>query len=160
MMVFVLFIAAPLRVQIDPPKNLQVPRGGRAQWYCHIVGHSLRTKIIVWLLVLIISGHLYMGAQSVFAFGSILASVVPFLRVISRLYVEKRANTPIVSPPSQSVDVGVPARFECSVPGNDDAELHWRREDGSSLGYGVTDEHGVLTFTNASVSNDQVAISS
>lgn len=63
------------------------------------------------------------------------------------------ANTPVVSPPSQTVDVGVPARFECNVPGNDDAELHWRKEDGSPLGYGVTDEHGVLTFSNVQPSD-------
>ncbi|VDM34584.1 unnamed protein product [Toxocara canis] len=62
-------------------------------------------------------------------------------------------HCPVVSPASQSVNEGAQARFECTLPGNDDAELHWRKEDGSSLGYDVSEEHGVLTFSSVQPSD-------
>ncbi|VDK55937.1 unnamed protein product [Anisakis simplex] len=60
---------------------------------------------------------------------------------------------PVVDPPSQSVDEGSPARFRCYVPGNPSAQLSWRKEDGSALGYDVTDSQGMLSFSRASPSD-------
>uniref|UniRef100_A0A9J2P054 Basement membrane proteoglycan n=1 Tax=Ascaris lumbricoides TaxID=6252 RepID=A0A9J2P054_ASCLU len=157
---------APLRVQIDPPKNLQVPRGGRAQWYCHIIGHSGPNLRLEWTKVgtntlpdsaIQTNGQLVIDDVRESDSGQYRCTATgphQFATDDATLVVTKpQPNTPVVSPPSQTVDVGVPARFECNVPGNDDAELHWRKEDGSPLGYGVTDEHGVLTFSNVQPSD-------
>lgn len=63
------------------------------------------------------------------------------------------ATKPVVNPPTQTIDEGGSARYQCYVPGNPGARLNWRKEDGSALGYDVTDNNGILTITNARISD-------
>lgn len=53
----------------------------------------------------------------------------------------------MVEPTSQTVKEGDSVKFHCWLPGNEDAEIHWRRVDGNPLGYGVSeDQNGTLSI--------------
>ncbi|VDM26315.1 unnamed protein product [Toxocara canis] len=67
--------------------------------------------------------------------------------------VDPHAVSPVVDPPSQTVDEGASAHFRCYVPGDPDAQLRWRKEDGSTLGYGVSDDQGTLSFARVTSSD-------
>lgn len=43
--------------------------------------------------------------------------------------------------------------FRCNVPGDPDAELHWRKEDGEQFRNEITDDEGVLTITDVQPSD-------
>uniref|UniRef100_F1KPK5 Basement membrane proteoglycan n=1 Tax=Ascaris suum TaxID=6253 RepID=F1KPK5_ASCSU len=157
--VFVPTPEAPLRVQIDPPKNLQVPRGGRAQWYCHIIGHSGPNLRLEWTKVgtntlpdsaIQTNGQLVIDDVRESDSGQYRCTATgphQFATDDATLVVTKpQPVNPVVDPQSQTVDEGASARFRCHVPGNPDAQLRWRKEDGSAFGYGVTDSQGVLSF--------------
>ncbi|VDM30027.1 unnamed protein product, partial [Toxocara canis] len=60
----------------------------------------------------------------------------------SLLMLAHASRAPEIDSPTQSVEEGETVTFRCYVQGVEDAILHWRREDGSPLGYGVTDEDG------------------
>lgn len=63
------------------------------------------------------------------------------------------AANPMVDPSEQTVNENEPAQFRCWVPGNPEAILEWRRYDGRSLGYGVSDRQGVLSISKAQLSD-------
>lgn len=56
--------------------------------------------------------------------------------------------TPHVESAAESFEEGETITLRCTLPDKGNVELHWRREDGNSLGYDATDEDGVLTMTN------------
>uniref|UniRef100_A0A183VBX4 Basement membrane proteoglycan n=1 Tax=Toxocara canis TaxID=6265 RepID=A0A183VBX4_TOXCA len=60
---------------------------------------------------------------------------------------------PIIDNPLETVNEGETVRFRCHVPGEDIAEVQWRRQDGSPLGYGVTEEEGTLVIAQAQSSD-------
>lgn len=54
--------------------------------------------------------------------------------------------TPLIDNPSQTIQEGDAVTFRCSLPSLRNAQIHWRRQDGSSFGYDITDEDGILTI--------------
>uniref|UniRef100_A0A914RX27 Ig-like domain-containing protein n=1 Tax=Parascaris equorum TaxID=6256 RepID=A0A914RX27_PAREQ len=58
-------------------------------------------------------------------------------------------STPIVEITTQTVDEGTTVTFHCHPPSDaSGVELHWRRQDETSLSYEATDEDGILTIAN------------
>ncbi|VDM28519.1 unnamed protein product [Toxocara canis] len=62
-------------------------------------------------------------------------------------------NSPVVDASSDSVNEGAPVRFRCYVAGMPTAQLEWRREDGSALNEGATDDRGILTIMETKASD-------
>ncbi|VDK26916.1 unnamed protein product [Anisakis simplex] len=60
---------------------------------------------------------------------------------------------PVIENPYETVAEGGTVRLRCQVPGVDGNDLHWRRQDGGPLGYGVTEEAGVLVISRAQPSD-------
>lgn len=55
---------------------------------------------------------------------------------------------------TQTVDEGTTVTFHCNLPTDaNGGELHWRREDETSLSYDANDEDGILTITNVRLSD-------
>lgn len=79
-----------------------------------------------------------------------MAAPLTALQLINSYFL---ANNPMIDPPEQTVNENDPARFRCWVPGNPGAVLRWRRVDGSPLGYGVSDNVGVLSIPRAQMSD-------
>ncbi|KAK6737082.1 hypothetical protein RB195_019650 [Necator americanus] len=61
---------------------------------------------------------------------------------------------PQVSPPEQTVPEGDPASIRCWVEGKPDAELSWKRADGTPLPFGATDEDGILAISSTLKSDE------
>ncbi|VDM15043.1 unnamed protein product, partial [Wuchereria bancrofti] len=38
----------PIRVQIDAPKNLHIPVGGKARWFCRVIGQRSAGIRLYW----------------------------------------------------------------------------------------------------------------
>ncbi|CAD6196919.1 unnamed protein product [Caenorhabditis auriculariae] len=55
-------------------------------------------------------------------------------------------DTPQISPPSQTVPEGDPAKITCTVPGKPNARLTFRRADNRPLPFGSSDHGGVLSI--------------
>lgn len=63
------------------------------------------------------------------------------------------AKAPLIENPVETVDEGEAVRFLCHPPDNEEAEVHWRREDGNPLGYGISEEDGALIIPHAQLSD-------
>ena len=61
---------------------------------------------------------------------------------------------PEVSPPEQTVPEGDPATMRCWVEGHPEAELAWKRADGSPLPFGAEDRDGVLSIDSTLKSDE------
>lgn len=55
---------------------------------------------------------------------------------------------PVITPQTQTIPEGDPARIQCTVPGNPSAAQHlsFERVDGKGLPFGSSDDRGVLTI--------------
>lgn len=69
------------------------------------------------------------------------------------LFTAQLQETPVVEPINETVEEGATVTFRCSFPEKEDVELHWRRENDDSFGNDTTDIDGVLTITNAQLTD-------
>ncbi|VDM50966.1 unnamed protein product [Toxocara canis] len=63
------------------------------------------------------------------------------------------AERPLLVSAEETVNEGEMVRLRCYLPGRDDTELHWRREDASAINEDAIDEHGILTISRAKPSD-------
>uniref|UniRef100_A0A183CUT9 Ig-like domain-containing protein n=1 Tax=Gongylonema pulchrum TaxID=637853 RepID=A0A183CUT9_9BILA len=160
-----LCFAAQQRPRVDPQENT-VAEGEPARFRCWVPGDP--TARLTWKMKG--NGPLPHGAQQhegILNFasagrqhaGSYICTASdpegrkpPVDSPVARLIV-RPSNNPVVDPPEQTVKENDPARFRCWVPGNPTAVLRWRRVDGGPLGFGVSDNQGILSISHAQMSD-------
>ncbi|VDM94872.1 unnamed protein product [Thelazia callipaeda] len=159
----------PLRVQIDAPKNVHLPVGGRVRWYCRIIGERSPGVRLHWSKV----GTAGLPSNSVQYDGELVIDNVresdagqyrctaagdhQFATDDATL-VTTREQTPVggrpppvmVDPLEQTVNVNDPVSYRCWVPGLSSCELTWHKEDiGGPLPHGVYQSGGALKIPRA-----------
>uniref|UniRef100_A0A915PP04 Ig-like domain-containing protein n=1 Tax=Setaria digitata TaxID=48799 RepID=A0A915PP04_9BILA len=160
----------PLRVQIDHPKNLNLPVGGRARWYCRIIGQKSAGIRLQWSKV----GTAGLPSNAVQYDGELVINGVQesdagqyrctgfgdhqFATDDATLNVESKPRIPVsgkpppvmIDPLEQTVNVNEPVTFRCWVPGLMSCELKWYKGDiGGQLPYGVYQSGGALKIPRA-----------
>ncbi|KAM3718657.1 Basement membrane proteoglycan [Dirofilaria immitis] len=159
----------PLRVQIDPPKNLNVPVGSRARWYCRVVGQRSPGIRLQWSKVgtaglpsnaAQYDGELVIDGVQEFDSGQYRCTGSgdhQFATDDATLNVEPKARPVYGRPPpvmvdplEQTVNVNDMATFRCWVPGLLSCELKWYKDDiGGQLPHGVYQADGTLKIPHA-----------
>ncbi|VBB30312.1 unnamed protein product, partial [Acanthocheilonema viteae] len=160
----------PLRVQIDPPKNLNIPVGSRARWYCRVIGQRPAGIRLQWSKVgtaglpsnaaqydgeLVIDGvqesdvgqyRCTGSGDHQFATDDAMLNVEPK----PRMPVTGRPPPVMVDPLEQTVNVNDMVSYRCWVPGLLSCELKWYKEDiGGQLPHGVYQIGGTLKIPHA-----------